>query len=99
MSLSELLPTAWPVIRDGWRRAWRWCKSHGQSLAIAISCGLALWLALIVYQASFQKELVILAGPAGSSSWRSADRIASELRNTARIPGVTYVVRVEATNG
>jgi hypothetical protein len=99
MSLSNMLPTVWPVFTDGWRRGWNWCRSHGQSLAIAFSCGLALWLALIVYQSSFHKELVILAGPAGSSSWRSADRIASELRNTPRIPGVNYVVRVEATNG
>ena len=50
-------------------------------------------------RSQFSEEIVILTAGRGTSSWRSADRVAQELRGKARVAGVNFLARVEETTG
>src|SRR5258708_919951 len=99
MNESEFLDSLLPVISRGWHRTSRFVRSYWRPALLLVLCFLFVWLALESYKQSYRKDLVILTGPAGSTSWRAASGIADTLRQTERIPGVPYRVRVESMDG
>ncbi|RPI81523.1 MAG: hypothetical protein EHM42_10485, partial [Planctomycetaceae bacterium] len=99
MSLAELLRNALPVAIDALRRIQSWGAAHARLLFTLPAVMFTVWTLLFLYQRSFQKEIVLLTGPAGSSSWYVGNRIGSELQQSQQLPGINYAVRIESIGG
>jgi hypothetical protein len=99
MNPESFLATAWPALVDWAQRTFRWCRTHSRGVLFALGAAFVAYVALFMYQAKFNEEIVILTAARGTSSWRSVDRIVEKLREVERVPGVNYTVRTETTNG
>src|SRR5258708_7851138 len=99
MNPESFLATAWPALVDWTQRTFRWCRRHSRGVLFALGAAFVAYVALFMYQAKFNEEIVILTAARGTSSWRSVDRIVEKLREVERVPGVKYTVRTETTNG
>ncbi len=92
MNSEDLWTQIWSVVFSWLRTHWLWAL-------VVLGFGVAILNGLTWYQSYYDKRFVILTGPPGSSSWRSAGRIAAKLGETQRTPGINYSVRMRETNG
>src|SRR5262245_48307340 len=99
MNHEAFLTTAWPTLVDWSRHSYRWCRTHFRGVVLALGAASVAYVALFMYQAKFNEEVVILTAARGTSSWRSVDKVVKKLREVERVPGVKYTVRSETTNG
>ena len=72
MNEAEFLDSLRPVVSRGWQRTSRFFWAYWRPAVLMTLCFLIVWVALESYKQGFRKDLVILTGPAGSTSWRSA---------------------------
>ena len=103
MSQSELATAAAQVILNAthWlieavRKHW-WTAMTGAVLfgmTFLIGSSILTW-----YGSFFAKEIVLLVGPAGSTSWRQGDDFADAIKKASPAFGLKYRVRQELTNG
>lgn len=99
MTGAEVVNAMAPSIGAGVKSLARVVSQHWRFLLFVVVAVGAVYGILEWYRAEFSREIVVLAGPPGSSGARMAKRIADSIRTTERVPGVRFAVRIDDTSG